>query len=463
MKKLLSIFTFIFIAATTFAQVNEATITVLGTGVDEEQATLQALRSAIEQTFGVFVSANTTILNDSLIQDEIVSVSTGNVKEYKKIAVATMPNGHVSVSLTATVSINKLIAFAESKGAKAEFAGSVYAANIKLLRLKVESIQMTLELLVQQLEQIAVNMFDFLFEMSEPQRCQDEALGDIYYFSCKIGIVSNLESTNFSNLYSNTIEELKLSEDEIKLCEQNNIELWNWDEYKIYKNVSPRLMLPLSQEISEQYDNRINGAVLKACHRYAIQEIDNPSNHYSYRKWDKHTYSIDSCVCLGDYGTEFDYWPYIYTLCSRKWQKELKIHTFKRFIREEANRDASKLVFSKDGYWWTPGLMTKPFVDQLTLETNETISKSNLVAIHEVRVAIPTSDIEQFQGFELVGGSAPTHSLSGISQAYWDWFIAGKNELLFYYVKPKTAKTTINPSSSTSYRSYGTYPRRYGF
>ena len=84
MKKLLSLVAAILFAATSFAQVDEVTLTVIGTGVNEEQATLQALRSAIEQSFGTFVSANTTILNDKLVQDEIVSVSNGNVKEYKK-------------------------------------------------------------------------------------------------------------------------------------------------------------------------------------------------------------------------------------------------------------------------------------------------------------------------------------------------------------------------------------------
>ena len=87
MKKLLSFVVAILFAATSFAQVDEVTLTVIGTGVNEEQATLQALRSAIEQSFGTFVSANTTILNDKLVQDEIVSVSRGNVKEYKKLAV----------------------------------------------------------------------------------------------------------------------------------------------------------------------------------------------------------------------------------------------------------------------------------------------------------------------------------------------------------------------------------------
>ena len=161
MKKLLSFVVAILFAATSFAQVDEVTLTVIGTGVNEEQATLQALRSAIEQSFGTFVSANTTILNDKLVQDEIVSVSRGNVKEYKKLAVSTLPNGQVSVSVKATVSINKLISYAKSKGSKAEFAGQTFSSNLKLMQLRAQSTKKAMDLLIKELKTLSNNMFDF--------------------------------------------------------------------------------------------------------------------------------------------------------------------------------------------------------------------------------------------------------------------------------------------------------------
>ena len=59
------------------------TLTVVGSGKTIEEAKTNALRSAIEQAYGVFVSSNTEILNDELIKDEIVSISSGNIKEFK--------------------------------------------------------------------------------------------------------------------------------------------------------------------------------------------------------------------------------------------------------------------------------------------------------------------------------------------------------------------------------------------
>ena len=42
----------------------EITLIVSGDGVNKEKATMTALRSAIEQAFGAFVSSNTKLLND---------------------------------------------------------------------------------------------------------------------------------------------------------------------------------------------------------------------------------------------------------------------------------------------------------------------------------------------------------------------------------------------------------------
>ena len=62
------------------AQPKEVSLIVTGEGATKEEATNNALRSAVEQAFGVFVSANTEILNDELIKDEIATISSGNIK-----------------------------------------------------------------------------------------------------------------------------------------------------------------------------------------------------------------------------------------------------------------------------------------------------------------------------------------------------------------------------------------------
>ena len=65
---------------------DEVTLVVSGEGATKDEATKVALQSAIEQAFGTFVSANTQILNDELVKDEIVTVSSGNVKNYEYLS-----------------------------------------------------------------------------------------------------------------------------------------------------------------------------------------------------------------------------------------------------------------------------------------------------------------------------------------------------------------------------------------
>ena len=59
------------------------TLTVSAQGETISEAKQNALRDAIEQAFGTFISSNTEILNDELVKDEIVSVSNGNIQDYR--------------------------------------------------------------------------------------------------------------------------------------------------------------------------------------------------------------------------------------------------------------------------------------------------------------------------------------------------------------------------------------------
>ena len=50
------------------------TLTEEGQGKSKDEAKYSALRNILEKAFGAFISSNTTLLNDNLIKDEIVSL-----------------------------------------------------------------------------------------------------------------------------------------------------------------------------------------------------------------------------------------------------------------------------------------------------------------------------------------------------------------------------------------------------
>lgn len=162
----LSLFT---LSSALFAQVNEVTLVTSGEGPTENEAVNEALRSAIEQAYGVFVSANTDILNDELVKDEIVTVSSGNIHSYKKLGCVEQANGNKNVSVEATVSVSNLVSFAQSKGASCEFAGAVFGANLKLINLNKTNAEKAIEHLYKSIESVAATMYDYEVEVGQPK------------------------------------------------------------------------------------------------------------------------------------------------------------------------------------------------------------------------------------------------------------------------------------------------------
>ncbi len=139
MKKLMSfaLLCLMSIATLSAQGVEEVTLVVSGDGATKEEATHVALRSAIEQAFGCFVSANTEILNDSLVKDEIVTITSGSISSYNELNVTELNSALISVTLRATVSVNKLISYAKSKGSSCELSGALLTQEKRMLEMNI--------------------------------------------------------------------------------------------------------------------------------------------------------------------------------------------------------------------------------------------------------------------------------------------------------------------------------------
>ena len=240
MKKIILVYSMMLASMVSFAQtVDEVTLVATGSAETEQEATLVALRSAIEQTFGTFVSSNTTMVNDELIKDEIVSVSKGNVKNYERLSSVVLPNGQTSVSLKATVCISKLINYAKSKGSSAEFAGQTFSMNMKLERLRENNTLAAYKQMCEQIILMAPKAFDFQIKLGEPSLVSGEkssaekqilAKENVYKVIATIYVLPNATTSAIHDLVENTLNSLKLTEEEIKIREQRN--LFNY-EYKV--------------------------------------------------------------------------------------------------------------------------------------------------------------------------------------------------------------------------------------
>ena len=147
---------------------DEVTLVASGKASDSEKATTIALRSAIEQAYGTFVSANTTILNDDLVKDEIVTISNGNIKSYEVLSDVTCEDGQDMVTVKATVCISKLVSYAKSKGASAEFAGATFAQSMKIKELNKKNELQALQNVLSMTKELLQIAFDKKLYVLDP-------------------------------------------------------------------------------------------------------------------------------------------------------------------------------------------------------------------------------------------------------------------------------------------------------
>lgn len=196
------------VASPGYAQAtDEVTLTVSSDGPTKEEATKNALRSAIEQAYGTFVSANTTILNDELVKDEIVTIANGNIKSYEEISSTAMPDGSQFVTLKATVSVSKLISYAQSKGAETEFAGATFWMNAKMKELNKQNEVKAMDNLFKQLKLLAPTIYDYELEVSEPV-----VKGSMAAIGMTVKVISNNNTDIFYNVLSQTLKSMSMNE-----------------------------------------------------------------------------------------------------------------------------------------------------------------------------------------------------------------------------------------------------------
>ena len=140
---------------------NIVTVVTVSGGETKSEAIKFALRDALEQTYGTFISSNTKILNDELVKDEIISISSGNIKDYEIISELQLPNGFFSVTISSQVSLKSFATYMQKKGHKVSFSGSKFSMNIKLLKLNEESEKKAINNMLIVLKDLIKSCIDF--------------------------------------------------------------------------------------------------------------------------------------------------------------------------------------------------------------------------------------------------------------------------------------------------------------
>ncbi|MBL0308816.1 MAG: PDZ domain-containing protein [Bacteroidetes bacterium] len=195
MKQLFATLTALYFCAFSFAQDKPVTVIGDGDGANKTIATNQALRNCIEKSMGAFLSSSTTVINDSLAKDEIVTIASGNIVSYEVLSEVSTNNNY-SVSVSALISPEKLVQVLNSKGYSFELNGGVYAQNILKEKFYTTQERPALENFIATWEKIP--LFDFEVALLEPKVISGYCKRD---FSPKLNNVDNLQMTEVGNKY----------------------------------------------------------------------------------------------------------------------------------------------------------------------------------------------------------------------------------------------------------------------
>lgn len=148
--------------------VQTVTITSTGAGSNAAEAKQAALRDALEQAFGAFITTNTEILNDQIVKDELSSVASGNIQDYSVLNETQLSDGQWAATVRATVSVSKLISYAQSKGMQVSFKGSLFALNIQQKLLNEQGEVRAMENMIKILSTVAKSSFDYSIQVNDP-------------------------------------------------------------------------------------------------------------------------------------------------------------------------------------------------------------------------------------------------------------------------------------------------------
>lgn len=218
------------ISNTTLENEKVVSLVVNGNGKTKEKAIQNALRSAIEQAFGTFVSANTEVLNDELIKDEIATVASGNIKSYKELSID-QDNGLYDVTVQTLVSIDQLTQFAQSRGMQAELAGATFVMNMKMRELNKKNELVAMTHMEEKVKSIAQKgLFDYKLRIDEPFLVGNSE----YAIAVTIYFVENDNTREFYRTIYNTYKELRLNKKEIEDYRKANINYFVYDDQLIY-------------------------------------------------------------------------------------------------------------------------------------------------------------------------------------------------------------------------------------
>jgi len=187
-------------------------IITVGSGTTLETATKNALRSALEQSFGAFITSKSVVMDDLLKEDEITSITSGCIKKYNVISSFRVSDNVIEATVESEVTKSYVKQYIESKGYEVNFEGNLYAINLENIKINEESEKRVIENLNKISQKLLVNIFSFKIVGSTPKFIDN----DFYGISVWTQTIPNDNFKQYTNFLLKTYSSISLDNKQIK-------------------------------------------------------------------------------------------------------------------------------------------------------------------------------------------------------------------------------------------------------
>ena len=276
-------------------------ITVSGSGKTQDEAKQVALRSAIEQAFGTFISSKTEILNDQVVSDQIASVTNGNIQSFTILNESQLPDGTWGVTLKAIVSVDKLTSFVEAKGVAIEIKGGMFAMNIKQQLLNEQGEIKAVSEMVGLLHEPMQISFDYVIKSSDPKSLDEESKN--WEIPLVVTATTNKNIDFCANYCIKTLAALSLSSEEVTSYQSLNKAVFpvviNYNGFSYFFYLRKQSSINALKTFTSNWEfytrlftvqsgmGQSNGNGKGSIHDFC------GSQEYNYRKYSNHEYNND--------------------------------------------------------------------------------------------------------------------------------------------------------------------------
>lgn len=229
----------------------------------KQEAITNALRNAIEQACGVFLSNSSIIENDELKIDRIAAVTSGNIASYKEIDCLVDAEGRYFVTLEANVSIKHIMSYSQQNQMSSLIEGSAIFAHKKMVELNRKNTEIAFQNLFDELtEQTKGLLFDHQIINQYMGVNSQENEGKIRLI---VHVLENSNTQNFVKTFISTMKALAIDKKEAKSLMEEGYKLFS------FKTMGMPKSYYYSMFTQEQCD-KLNKAIRESFNNFLIQD-----------------------------------------------------------------------------------------------------------------------------------------------------------------------------------------------